>query len=676
MQASGRCAGWQARTARGRELNRKPSAAPAALVAAILTFALAAPAEALITPAVTVAGPEAGILDFGGVAMAPDGTGGLVFTKAVEGVPHVFATRFVGGAWSAPIRVDWDQPFEGGQARIAAGPRGELLVVWVTQVATVKNRLRFGLFAAKLGRGASGFGPSELIDANVGEGVGVDPSLSGTRPGQAIVAYRAITFNFNGNTFSNAVQLRPGDVMADIRLARLKGERWARIGAVNRNPEASMRPPSPTNGPQVATAPDGSAAVAWQEPDQTGAARIWLRRVFGATPGPVLEASPASWQGQPVSADADAFSLGLSPLAQVGVAFRIAAAPGSALSARLLYNSLPSTDALGAATLNGAVLADGGGAGPPGGSGPPDVSVGDEGGAEGSLRLGFLAAGQPHLVGLDGKGALAGVSLPTGPPAQAGTQPVVAVGPEGSGLLAYAATDAAGRPAVAVRQEFSSGAAQTGLLSGSGGGPVAELAIGRAGSGDALIGFRQGEPGHLQIVAERVGAPPAAFSVKAPSGWIEPRRAKLRWRPAASAVGGISYAVLLDGRTVARDLHRRAFRPRPGQLGNGTRQVRVLATDALGEQLLSKPVKLRIDGQPPVVRVKLGADRRIAVRVADPDSGTRSKATVVRFGDGERARGGSGFHHAYARSGRYTVAVRAIDRVGNRVRRRFELRIR
>jgi hypothetical protein len=663
------------RAARERALSRKLSVAPAALAVAVLGFALAAPAGALITPAVTVAGPEADILDFGGVAMAPDGTGGLVFTEAVEGVPHVFASRFVGGAWSAPIRVDWDQPFEGGQARIAAGPRGELLVVWVTQVATVKNRLRFGLFAAKLGHGASSFGPSELIDANVGEGVGVDPSLSGTRPGQAIVAYRAITFDFSGNTFSNAVQLRPGDVMADIRLARLRGDRWARIGAVNRNPEASMRPPSPTNGPQVATAPDGSAAVAWQEPDQTGAARIWLRRVFGTTPGPVLEASPASWQGAPVSADADAFSLGLSPLAQVGVAFHIAAGPGSALSGRLLYNSLPSTDALGAATLNGAVLADGGAA-PAGGSGPPDVSVGDEGGPEGSLRLGFLAGAEPRLMGIDSKGTLVGVPLPAGPPAQAGTQPVAAIGPEGGGLLAYASTDAAGRPAVEVRQEFASGAVQTGLVSGSGGGPVAELAIGRAGAGDALIAFRQGEPGRLQIVAERVSAPPAAFAVKAPAGWIRPRRARLRWQAAASAVGGISYAVLLDGRAVARGLRRRAFRPPPGQLGNGIRQVRVLATDALGEQLLSRPAKLRVDGQAPVVRVKRGGHRRIAIRVADPDSGMKSKATLVRFGDGERARGGGDFHHAYARPGRYTVVVRAIDRVGNRLRRRFEVGIR
>ena len=147
-------------------------------------------------------------------------------------------------------------------------------------------------------------------------------------PGKAIVAYRAITFTFNQNTFSTAVQLRPGDVMADIRVARLNGDRWSRLGAINRNPEASMRPPSATNGPQVGTGAEGAAVVAWQEPDQTGTARIWMRRIFGTTPGPVLQASPTSWEGKPVTADADALSLSVTPYAGARIAMRVA--PGRA----------------------------------------------------------------------------------------------------------------------------------------------------------------------------------------------------------------------------------------------------------------------------------------------------------------------------------------------------------
>ena len=649
--------------------------AVAVAVGGLLALA-AAPAQALITPPVTVDGPSSAILDFGGVAMASDGSGGLVYVKAVEGVSHVFACRYLGGSWSAPIRVDWDQPFGASQPQIAAGPRGELLAVWVTQVATVHGKAQYGLYSARIGAGGSSFGPSLLVDANVGEGIGVDPSLSAASPGKAIVAYRAITFNFNQSTFSTAVQLRPGDVMADIRVARLGGDRWSRLGAVNRNPEASMRPPSATNGPQVGTGAEGGAVVTWQEPDQTGTARIWMRRIFGTTPGPVLQASPSSWEGKPVTADADALSLSVTPYVQARVAFRIAAGGSSALAGRLLANTLPPNYATTAGTLSGPQLADGGGAAsPPGEVGPPDLAAGEDRSRKASMRLDFLAGSQLRQMGLGPEGGVVGVATPPGPPAQAGAEPVAAVDPEGGGLVAYPALDAGGLPAVAVRQEFPSGAAQTGLVSGTQGGPVSELAIGRSGAGDGLIAFRQGEAGHSEVVAERVSVPPASFRVKAPKGWSKPAAVKLRWQAAPSAVGGLTYSVLVDGRPVKSGLRRRVLHPRPALLGNGLLRVQVLATDGLGQQLLSKAAKLRVDGQRPAVRVRVLSGHRVAVRVSDGGSGVAGKATRVSFGDGERAHGGAGFVHSYRRPDRYTIAVRARDRVGNGTARRFQVRV-
>ena len=241
--------------------------------------------------------------------MASDGTGGLVYVKAVEGVPHVFACRYLTGSWSAPIRVDWDQPFAASQPQIAAGPGGELLIVWVTQVATVHGSVQVRPLFGPAGRWQLEFRP---LAARRPERRGRDrgrPLAFVHLARQGDRRHRAITFTFNQNTFSTAVQLRPGDVMADIRVARLNGDRWSRLGAINRNPEASMRPPSATNGPQVGTGAEGAAVVAWQEPDQTGTARIWVRRIFGTTPGPILQASPTSWEGKPVTADADALSL-------------------------------------------------------------------------------------------------------------------------------------------------------------------------------------------------------------------------------------------------------------------------------------------------------------------------------------------------------------------------------
>ncbi|HEX7245530.1 MAG TPA: PKD domain-containing protein [Solirubrobacterales bacterium] len=635
-------------------------------------FVAAAPAQALIAPPATLDGPSAEILDLGGVSMASDGTGGVVYVKAVDGVPHIFACRYAGGSWDAPVRVDWDQPYAASQPAIAAGSGGELLVVWVTEVATVHGKVQYGLFSARIGPGAQDFGASLLVDPNVGEGIGVVPSISGTEPGRAIVAYRAITYTFAEPSFSTAVQLRPGDVMADIRVARLNGDRWSRLGAVNRNPEASMRPPGPSNGPRVGAGIDGGAVVAWQEPDQTGAARIWMRRIFGTTPGPVLEASPASWEGAPVTGDADAFSLAVTPFNQARVAIRVAGSGSTA--PRLLLNTLPADFAVPANALNGpsTVFKAGKGA-----LGIPGIGATEKGGKEGAMQMVFASGAEVHRVGVDGEGAPTPDSTLPGPDAKPGAEAVAVVGPEGGDVIAYPALDAQGRPAVAVRQELASGAAQTGLLAGVAGGPIGDLSAGPSGTGDALIGFRQGDAGRYEIVVERVSAPPASFKAKAPKRWVRPPRAWLRWQAPKSAVGGLAYSVLIEGRVVKSGLRRRRYLPPRGALGSGVRLVQAMATDRLGQQAISPAVKLRVDGRPPQVTLRVRRASGLAtVRLRDPDSGLRAKSAVVDFGDGVQARKGSKFEHVYEHPGRYTVRVRARDRVGNRVVRRFEAAVR
>lgn len=644
------------------------------LVAVGLGLIGAAPAAAQITAPVTVDGPASEILDFGGVAMASDGGGGLIYVKSVAGVPHIFASRFVGGNWTPPLRVDRGGRFPASQARLSAGPGGELLAVWVTEINTVHSKIRDALMAARLGPQATGFGPAELVDPNVGDGTGVDPSISSTAPGQAIVAYRVITFKFEPNEFSTAVQLRPGDVLAEFRLARLNGNRWTGIGAVNRNPEASTRPPSPTDGPRVVTAGEGSAAVAWQEPDQTGTARILLRRVFGSTLGPVLEASPTTWEGKPVTADVDAFSLAESPLAQVRVAMRVAGTAGSPLAGRLLMNALPPSRSLTAGVLTGAVLADGGSGPLPGGVGPPTVAAVDEGGSEGSMRLSFLAGGRLQQIAVNSAGALQPLPIGGGLLGEAGATTVTAVDGEGGGLSAYPATDSLGRPGVAIRQELPTGAVQSGLVFGAQGGPVAELSIGRSGLGDGLIAFRQGEVGRYEIVADRVSAPLPSFKVKVPQAWVRPTKAMVRWPALASGVGGVRYSVLIDGSVVKR-LRGHVFRPPAAILGSGVRKVRVAATDLLGQESVTKAVLLRVDAEPPAIVVKPGP-HGVTVSVRDADSGLRKRKTTVSFGEGTTDSGGSRFAHRYAHGGRYPLVVHAVDRVGNAVSSQLRVSVR
>jgi hypothetical protein len=147
----------------------------------------------------------------------------------------------------------------------------------------------------------------------------------------------------------------------------------------------------------------------------------------------------------------------------------------------------------------------------------------------------------------------------------------------------------------------------------------------------------------------------------------------VRWRALPSAVGGLRYSVLIDGSTIRSDLLRHRLRL-PAGLDNGVLRTQVLATDLLGQQVLSPAATLRVDGQAPVVKVGLRRGA-VTVRLHDRGSGLDGKATKVAFGDGSVAHRGGSFRHAYDRPGSYRILVRARDRAGNRVARHFEVRV-
>ncbi|HST41603.1 MAG TPA: hypothetical protein VLK58_18945, partial [Conexibacter sp.] len=87
-----------------------PRRKPALVLASMLALGLAAgvptPASATINAAVTLDGPSADVIGVDGVAMAEDGSGGLVYRKRVEGRTHVFVSRYVDRRWQTPQRVD------------------------------------------------------------------------------------------------------------------------------------------------------------------------------------------------------------------------------------------------------------------------------------------------------------------------------------------------------------------------------------------------------------------------------------------------------------------------------------------------------------------------------------------------------------------------------------------
>jgi hypothetical protein len=642
--------------------------------AAVVFWTTAAPAQALILPPATIDGPSHSIVEFGNVAMASDGSGGLVYTKEVGGVAHVFASRFVGGSWGPPIRVDSGQKFAASQPRIAASNKGQLLVVWVTPVATVEHKVRDGLYSSMLGPGAEEFGSELLVDANVGKGIGVDPSLAGAQSGKAFVAYRVVTNDFTEAGATTAVPLRPGDVLAEIKLARLEGGRWSQMGPVNRNPEASMRPPTLANAPLVGVGATGNGSIVWQEPDQTGVARLWVRRIYGSRLGPQSEASPDSWEGKPVTGDVEAFSLAVTAYDQARIAMRLSPTAGS--PSRIFLNSLLPNYHEGGASPTGALLAEAPGAPSPPGS--PMVAASGERGGEGSMLLVYVSGGQVQRLAVNTTGQLAPMPSVPGPVAQASDEaPVAAVDPSGGGIVAYPAGESSGGSQLAVQQEGPSGAAQTALLTGAYGGPISGLSIDGSEAGEALIGFLQGEPGEFEVVGDAVSTPPRELSVLTPPRWVRPRRAALHWQaPASGLGGGLSYAVLVDHRIVRAGLRRLRFVPPPTALGSGVDMVQVLATDALGQQVLSAAKRLRVDGEPPVATVKARpGSGKVKVSVSDPDSGLVKRTVRISFGDGAAAHGRATMTYSYAKAGRYLVRVVARDRVGNVLRRRFPVEV-
>src|SRR5271157_4190989 len=96
-RSSGRVRPASVRVERG--LTRGYLLTLAAACACLALLGVAPSAGAVILPATTIDGPNASIEGFGGVAMAEDGTGGVVYLKKVGGVAHVFVSRFSEGQW-------------------------------------------------------------------------------------------------------------------------------------------------------------------------------------------------------------------------------------------------------------------------------------------------------------------------------------------------------------------------------------------------------------------------------------------------------------------------------------------------------------------------------------------------------------------------------------------------
>ena len=642
--------------ARVRALSSTLAGATLAVVALLV---LAPAAQALIEPVATIDGPSSEIVELGGVAMAADGTGGIVYRKRVEGRAHIFAALYSNGKWSAPQRVDAGQPFESSFPAIASGEGGRLVVVWANHYSSTTD----GLFSAALEPGSTGFQAPVPVDLDLGPAIGTYPSVAMNLSGQALVAYRVVTAVSGPST----PEIPAGYVKAEIRMARFDGEYWSSFGQpLNRNPAQPMLAPTAADSPRVAIDLSGQGLVAWQEPDDSFVNRIYARRIFGMVPGNILQVSPSTYAGHPLNGAADELALDVAGFGEGAVAFRQQPAPGSGFTRpRVFVNEIPSSFDPHGAAFAGARIVDGGGAGGLAGPiGPLSMAVD----GEGEFDVGFGSGDQSF----DARGAETGVSAPvrldegnSGIPGE----PVMTRADNGA-LAAAWKVEEHGAGAVAVLERRADGTPNRQLVSAPGGGAVHQLDLGGSHHGDALIGFLQGDGANTKIAADVVRAPPGEFVLDTPSTWVDATRIPLQWETPLAGAGKLSYSVLVDDREVAENITTTETVLTPAEVSNGVHTIQVEATDTLGQVVSSLPATLKVDRTPPKVSVRVHGSS-VTVHVSDgpkgESSGVAAGSVKVRFGDGRSTHGRAKVTHRYKAGGTYTITVTAADNAGNKV---------
>lgn len=638
----------------------------------VVLLACALDARAEISPVVPIDGPSSEIVDFGAAAMAADGTGGIVYRKRVEGRIHIFAAQYAAGKWSAWQRVDVGEKFDSAFPAIAAGEGGRLVVVWTNHYSSTTD----GLFSATIDPGSGGFQPPVPVDLNVGQATGTYPSVAMSLAGQALVVYRVITA-VSGPSTPN---IPPGNVLAEIRMARFDGQYWSSFGVpLERNPAQPVPQPTALNSPQVAIDLTGQGLVAWQEPDDSFVNRVYARRIFGMVPGNLLQVSPSTFAGNPLNGPVDELSLDVAGFGQGAVAWRQQPAPGSGFAhARVFAAEIPSSFDPHASAFGQARPVDGpvGADGPSEALGPVSMAVDGKGGFDvgyGSGDQSFDAGGSE--LGTHPPGTHPPVRLDSG--SEVPGDPVLTRADDGA-LAAAWKIQSHGSGAVAVLERRSDGTPNRALVAAPHGGAVHQLAVGGSHRGDAVFGFLQGDGANAQIAAVVVRAPPGEFVTSAPSTWIKAARFPLQWEAPLAGAGKVTYSILVDDQEVAEGITGDEYTLTRSQVSGGVHTIQVQATDSLGQVVDSVPATFKVDRSPPRVRVAVHGGR-VTVSVLDGAkgqvSGVRAGSVKIRFGDGGSGHGRAMLKHSYAHPGSYTIVVSASDVAGNKVSVKRHVRV-
>jgi hypothetical protein len=590
---------------------------PSTLVAlAVLAVALPASAGAVagsFIPGEAIDGPSADIQSLGDLDVARDGTGALAYVKQVAGVPHIFVSRLVNGAFQPPEQVDAGLGGAGAQPVVAASDGGRLVVAFVSGG---------GIFSVVRPAGAPGYAAIQQIAA-----AGSDPSVAMSING---VAY--LTWTSNG----------------DVGAARLErnGAAFNGVpGVLDINPAATAG--TGTGRSKVAVAADGIATVVWGE-----SGHVYARRIFELR----LSTAPqdlGDGADEPDISSEDDSSFAWAVFRQNGVAV-----------ARRLVGSqfdppLPLETAEGAESPRVAINGRG-------------VGYAGIGGTSTNGAYGAVLKDDVFNPGLVIGGGFGVAPAPVPAVAESGDGLIAFQQGDASGghsiharpydyVPASRVVTAPGPDATLSNPALGPTDASRGLLASA------------DRAGDVAVAFVQGQGAGSQIVVGSFDRAPGAFRANTTTKWRNFVRTPLKWGTSFELWGPLTYQVQVDGVTVAQTTSTGVTVPTP--IKDGVHRWRVVAIDRRGQATATPVRNLREDATPPKVSFKLSGSRKrgkllkIAVKATDA-SGTKAKASGLKFvrisfGDGSRAIAAKKAAHRYGRSGHRTVSVSAGDNAGN-----------
>lgn len=603
---------------------------PLAAVAA-LAAATSAPA-AYFPSAVIDQSPE--ILSAGDLDIARDGTGGVAYVKREGGVEHAFVSRFVGGAFLAPERIDGALAAGASQPVVAAADTQRLAVAFVSGGQ---------LFVALRPAGAPGFQAPQLLSAS-----GSDPSID---------------MSINGATYVTFTT--PGAGGFDVRVARLARDATQFEVLPNAlDLDGNRAAGDGTKRSQVAVSADGTAVAVWGEDGADGRTHVIGRRIFGSR----LSVAP-----QDLTLDVlDGHAAGAADLPDIDIeddssyawaVFRQRLDDGRihAVAKRLVGSQFEKPTQVD-------------GFGYPAGADAEQLSIELNGRGVGIASVAGGPAGTFAATLVD-DGFFPGVNIGTG---AAGTVAGTGVSENNDAYVSWLPGDGSAQLRAFDIEPAKPGpalAGQTVTVSDPQFGPVAgalgmDLGVNRAG--DAVAVFVQEAPGGRVLVAGSFDRAPGTFRTYTTSKVRKFARPPLSWAPSFELWGPVTYRVEIDGKPVGTTAETKLTPLQP--VADGNHLWRVVATDRRGQETATPTRPLRVDGTPPEIAFRLTGKRvrgrplTVRARVADGSlkapRGSGIARVTIDWGDKTRKVNRRTAKHRYARPGKYTIRVSAADRAG------------